>query len=606
MILGSVTFEQSICTGYLERIRSFINLDTFFSQVVSQFFSGGYYLNPAFPVTISDIFFSDNEKDILVIMSGFFYNKQELEFIYNDGKKLPASQLIAIMFHAEGPEFIKKLNGDFSIFVHKPGNKECYLFRDHVGIRPLVWTTYDKILFFSSEIIGFSKAFSTHDNEDTEYLLASFKYINNRRTPNKDVLKLKPGHYLRYSKNGIEISCYWNPEKIKTDRNLKYDQMSEDLRILLDDSIKIRCDNRFFAGAHVTGGIDSGIVSSFARREYSAQEKFYGFSWSPVSYSPKNVHYDERDLVIKLCIQNNIEPVFSSLSQEDFFNVVSAFGRNHGYYSEDSISEQVVRTGTNLVFSGWGGDEFISTGDRAIEQDLLRNLNFKLYFKRNPIKHHKKLIKYLFESVLLPAIGLLDYETAKSFRDEARYIKKAYKKSDREAIAYFYFHTSRHQLHLNMLKSYHLQERCEYWSLMGFRKGIEYRYPLLDKRIIEYMLKVPSELLCTTDYFRPLLRELVKDILPEEVRVNWDKSDPVYREWIETLFTNASMVYMNEIETWKTKTYMGFVDFDMLLKDIGNSNLHLEGIKNKPFCRPIVYLKAIDSFCRDYFDNDYN
>ncbi len=34
----------------------------------------------------------------------------------------------------------------------------------------------------------------------------------------------------------------------------------------------------------------------------------------------------------------------------------------------------------------------------------------------------------------------------------------------------------------------------------GFRKGVEYRYPLLDKRIIEYMLKVPSELLCKTDF----------------------------------------------------------------------------------------------------------
>ena len=47
------------------------------------------------------------------------------------------------------------------------------------------------------------------------------------------------------------------------------------------------------------------------------------------------------------------------------------------------------------------------------------------------------------------------------------------------------------------------------------------------------MLKVPSELLCKTDYFRPLLREIGEGILPDEVRLHEQKYDPVYgRGWM--------------------------------------------------------------------------
>ena len=46
--------------------------------------------------------------------------------------------------------------------------------------------------------------------------------------------------------------------------------MLSDLTALLTDAVKIRCDGRFRAGAHVTGGLDSGIVSTLARKEYAA------------------------------------------------------------------------------------------------------------------------------------------------------------------------------------------------------------------------------------------------------------------------------------------------------------------------------------------------
>ena len=43
------------------------------------------------------------------------------------------------------------------------------------------------------------------------------------------------------------------------------------------------------------------------------------------------------------------------------------FYYNLGYYSEDEVSDRASLLGVNLIFSGWGGDEFISTGHSGID-----------------------------------------------------------------------------------------------------------------------------------------------------------------------------------------------------------------------------------------------
>lgn len=601
MILGSVSFPASDQFDFLiNRIRSFIDMEDIFHPIVQSGFSGGYYLNPNLPFKSMDLYYADFKNDITVLFSGYVYNNSELVHLNDCKNQASDPELIAQLFLKKGPRFVEHLNGDFAFLIYRPQKGESYLFRDHIGIRPLAWTIKKSTLYFSSDIVGFCRAFSEGEKIDTDYLLGYLKFIDYKRTSNSNVLKLLPGHYLRYSEKGTEITKYWYPEKIKTGRKLQYDHMMTELRSILLDSVKIRCDGRFIAGAHVTGGIDSGIVSSLARSNYQNQDKFYGFSWSPADFTPENVKSDERELVLKFCEDTDIEPLFSTIGSNEFSVLISSFYLNHGFFSEDSSSEQAVRIKTNLILSGWGGDEFISTGDRGIELDLLRGFKFRLYFMRNPFKSLSKLFKYLLSYVIFPAIGILDKETVKSFNDDARYLRKSYRRSDKKAIADFYFHTSRHQLHLNMLKFYHLQDRCENWTIMGFRKGIEYRYPLLDKRIIEYMLKVPSELLCKTDHFRPLLREIGKGILSEEVRLNWDKSDPVYREWMDELFRDSAIRLMKEVITWKANTDLKFVDFELLEKEIMEFKENRLTIEPKVLFRSLVYFKAIHDFTKKY------
>ncbi|HUX95293.1 MAG TPA: asparagine synthase-related protein [Bacteroidales bacterium] len=601
MILGAITFQSSEKSDtVISKIRSFIDLKDIFQPVEQQNFTGGYYLHHNLPCKSDDLIYTDIQNDILVLLSGYIYNNSELAELHEIEDQVSDPELIARLFLEDGPEFVEKLNGDFAFLIYRKRKGESYLFRDHIGIRPLGWTLENQTLFFATEILAFCRAFAKGNIIDSDYLLGALKYIDYKKTPDKDIYKLLPGHYLTYFGKGVEIIRYWQPEKIRIDKKLRYAQMLSDLQSILNDSVKIRCDNRFSAGAHVTGGIDSGIVSAIARKHFHHQERFYGFSWSPAQFTRENVKYDERDLVVKFCEETNIEPLFSTLSTDEFTGLISSFYRNHGFYSEDSISQQEVKTNTNLIFSGWGGDEFLSTGDRGIDMDLLTGFNVRLFFKRNPLKRPVKLFRYLLSFIIFPFFGILDRETGKSFKEDARYLKKPYKHSDKEAIADFYFHKSRRQLHLKMLEFYHLQDRCEHWYIMGFRKGIEYRYPLLDKRIIEYMLKVPSELLCETVQFRPILREIGKGVLPEAVRLNSDKSDPVYWTWMNGLLKSSALMIMKDINILKNNSDLYFVDFEELDKDINKFKTNQLKLDHRILFKALVNIQAIHEFTKEY------
>ena len=112
------------------------------------------------------------------------------------------------------------------------------------------------------------------------------------------------------------------------------------------------------------------------------------------------------------------------------------------------------------------------------------------------------------------------------------------------------------------------------------------------------MLTVPSLLLCRTPHFRPLLRELGEGIIPDEVRWQWEKRDPVYWRWMDDHFRMAAEKYMNEIENWRSNEDLRFADFDLLAADIQRFRMQQESVNGKALFRAIVYFKAIHGFTK--------
>ena len=293
------------------------NGDLRFIAVDAGGFEGGYYLHSLLPLKGHDILYREEETDILVLFSGYIYNRKDIAAGIHLAADSPEPLLAARLFLLEGADFVCRLNGDFAIFICRPLLRQAYLFRDHLGIRPMAWLVSDETLYFSSDIKHFCRTVAAGSGPDPSWLSGSFRYIDLTRTPCPGVKKLLPGHYLEFSKERTRLVRYWDPGKINTDRGIRYDEMISDLKGLLDDAVAIRCDSRFRAGSHASSGLDSGIVASLARKHYPTQVPFPGYSWSPGEFSAGMIPYDERDLVRNLCKATGIEPFFSSVSREE-------------------------------------------------------------------------------------------------------------------------------------------------------------------------------------------------------------------------------------------------------------------------------------------------
>ncbi len=311
--------------------------------------------------------------------------------------------------------------------------------------------------------------------------------------------------------------------------------------------------------------------------------------------------FDERKMVIEICKQYGIIPVFSKLTEENLINYLNRFIENFGFYHEEDILEQAANLKVNLIMSGFGGDEFVSKADSGIMSDLLFRFNWGTFIRKYPFNKPKDLIKTLFYNIIFPAVGQLSPPARKMFKELAYYIKKPYKRYDKKHIKDLYFYKSRRDIHLNIIKSYYNPHRTEIWTINGFRKGILYRFPLLDKRIVEYMLKVPSILLCNTNYSRSLIREISNNILPDTVI--WKKSgtDPLLFSHCDFLVKSVFTKLINDISSWEQNQNLNFIDFNLLKKDIQEFNAYPFSFSKKNLFSTVLLIKGLHEFCRAYY-----
>jgi len=68
-----------------------------------------------------------------------------------------------------------------------------------------------------------------------------------------------------------------------------------------------------------------------------------------------------------------------------------------------------------------------------------------------------------------------------------------------------------------LIRHGHLTARIESWAWWGDQAGVSYRYPLLDKRVVELCLELPEYLWWHGGERRWVFRRVAEGILPESI-----------------------------------------------------------------------------------------
>ena len=515
--------------------------------------------------------YTDPSDSFLVLLSGNIYNTAELaRRCGKESGKLSKPELILHLFLHDRENFPGLLNGDFGLVIIDQKAESIHLFRDHAGIHPLSYIFTGNHLYFSTDLPALSKACKGDSPVNCMYLLNQIGFEHRwkySQTPHREVHRLLPGHFLKIAGHHLAVGKYWKPEEIGINRRLTWEQVYADLREILHDAVKIRVNKGVQCAAHVSGGLDSGIVAAYARQECAQQPIFNGYSWSSPSGQEEEGIRSEVCRTRHLCNLFQIVPWFQELTVDEYLTYLSNWRFELYIYHELKVLEKAKENKDKLIFSGWGGDEFISINTDGIDSDLFFGLKWGAFLKKNRIRTLRKLSGVLVHRVFFPLIAR-KYRSHDPRADEiSKYIKAGKSPAVRDAVNLGRWR-SRREVHLKLLYNYHIPARTENLFNMGLRHGVEYRFPLLDKRIIEYMLSVPSELLFRDGYTRRVLRELSGEFLSQEMCWTDQKSEPGLYRTDKELQKAAAEAIVAELPLYAGIPEFEIFDFEAIRRDI--------------------------------------
>lgn len=222
--------------------------------------------------------FISRSRDTVVVVNGEIYNHVELRtLLQNAGHHFLTKSDCEVLLHGYeefGSNFVSRLNGMFAFCIYDQKRGKLVLGRDRVGIKPLYVAQVDGRIVFGSEIKAVLAAGEVkglrRQGVLPEYLL--FRSLSGPRTFFADIDLLPAGCLMKADGSGVEISSYWTmPEAPR-----KWDQpdLETTLRQAMYDSVERQLMSDVPLGTQLSGGVDSGWVSTIAGRLAPGMKSF--------------------------------------------------------------------------------------------------------------------------------------------------------------------------------------------------------------------------------------------------------------------------------------------------------------------------------------------
>jgi asparagine synthase (glutamine-hydrolysing) len=243
---------------------------------------------------------SSHNGEWIIVFNGCIYNYLELRIdLKSKGHEFFSSgdtEVICEGLAAYGIDFIKKLDGMFSIAAwHKP-SKTLWLSRDRFGVKPLYYFQKNGVLLFASEI----KAFLKHPEFKVEVNLSAlneyftFQNVFTYNTLFKDVTMLPPANIVKVnSETQLLHNSWWDYDFTQPDNSISFEDAIAETERLLKKAVAKQMVSDVPVGSYLSGGMDSGSLSVLASNHVSRLYTFTaGFELSEVNGVESG--YDER------------------------------------------------------------------------------------------------------------------------------------------------------------------------------------------------------------------------------------------------------------------------------------------------------------------------
>jgi len=153
----------------------------------------------------------------VIVFNGEVYNFNDLRMLQPDDLVLKSNtdtEIILELWSCMQEKSLMYLRGMFAFCIWDQEEKELFLVRDHLGVKPVYYSDLGKEFVFSSELKGLlaSKKVPLMIDHDGLKQFLSIGYCVQPDTIIENVKALEPGKVLKYKNSSIEISTYWDLE----------------------------------------------------------------------------------------------------------------------------------------------------------------------------------------------------------------------------------------------------------------------------------------------------------------------------------------------------------------------------------------------------------
>ena len=488
----------------------------------------------------------DNTERYVIVFNGEIYNYKELkQGLLQKGitfRSESDTEVLLNLYIQEGENCLEKLNGFFAFAIFDKEDKSLFIARDRLGIKPLYYMIDNDRLVFASEM----KSILEYGIDKSIDYTALFSYLQLNYLPSdrsifKSVKKLLPGHCIKLTPEEVDIKKYYEVSYNRDDVDTSsYEHQKMKLETLLEQAVQRRLVSDVPLGSFLSGGLDSSIVATLAKRH---KPDLHTFS---IGYKEEKF-FDETHYARAVARKIGSEhTVFSLTNQDLYHHVHDILDYIDEPFADSSaiavyILSKETRKHATVALSGDGADELfagynkhaaflkIIEGGTAIKVAKSLGPIWKILPKsrNNPLTNKFRQLDRFSEGMKLSSKER--YWRWAGYANENE-VKSLFSQSVRQELdfeEYLSFKNGilssipdKEDINDLLLTDVNLvlpDDMLTKVDRMSMANSLEVRVPFLDHEVVEFAFQLSSSSKINSEIRKRILQDTFRDILPDEL-----------------------------------------------------------------------------------------
>ena len=341
------------------------------------------------------------------------------------------------------------------------------------------------------------------------------------------IKQIPASHNLTYRDGKIETEKYWDimfSEKKDSDLIENISQF----RSIFLDSIKIHMRSDVPVGTSLSGGIDSSSIAS-AICSIFPNLLIKTFS---IYYTSRD-GMDERPFINEVISKySNIQPFMYEPTDRAILDIFYEYMAHQdfplsgsSFLSQYFVMKLARENGIKVLLDGQGADEYLvgylRSFYRMVGQNILSKRGYRIFKTHINRENYdlktslKRWIGCLISSVSTEQVmNILEYRYSQSFLPKSKGAPFKLENIGNSRLDDFLYH---------LIFYTELPGLLYHGDLNSMNFSIESRVPFLDHRLVEFMFSIPDYHKVKDGVSKYILREAMKDKLPDNIYLRVDK-----------------------------------------------------------------------------------